>query len=610
VKAATAALAAFFTLVQFYTSLAPLSPTPPVGYVFASRPGAALLAGLLVAAALVLGIGLLREGAPPAQPSFAILCAWIGAAALASALGLDPVSGFAVVGVMLLTAVFHLALVRFAGRPGVMRAVLTTYLWAGLGASLAALAMLAARRPAPLWVLNHGRAAGFFVTANQFGAFLIAFVFIALGAALAGDVGLRRLGAAGVGVGACALLATVSLGALLGAAVAGAFFCFALGARRAAAALSVALAAAAALVALGPAIRHNPAESLDRLRIWQGGVRVVELFPLTGAGPMAYFRVYPAVRPPNGDPPGTFGALHPHDAYLSLAGETGVVGLVAAIYGWTQFTRAFRARVRRLEPRDRRFALATAAALVAVLVQGLFDQVGVVELAFVWIAFTGLALAAANDGLKLGRRGPPLGGGARRAPFGGGARRVAGVLLLTSGLGGCAAHGAGGGASPAPSLSPAPTARPPGPTAPPVNFSGRRVGSHYVYATEQRGAHKLYVLRADAIDAVYSGAATGRSDLTNPHVVFYGTGGKRLAAAAPAGTVVEKDKTMLMTGGVHARSQDGMTLTSDALRYDERSQTVHGSGNVVVTFPAGETLRGQTMDWNLQNGHITVAGAP
>jgi LPS export ABC transporter protein LptC len=112
------------------------------------------------------------------------------------------------------------------------------------------------------------------------------------------------------------------------------------------------------------------------------------------------------------------------------------------------------------------------------------------------------------------------------------------------------------------------------------------------------------------VNAVYNGASTGRSDLKNPHVVFYGDGGKRLAASAPAGTVVEKDKTMLMTGGVHARSQDGMTLQSDTLRYDEQSQIVHGGGNVVLTFPAGEALRGQTMDWDLRTGHITVAGAP
>jgi O-antigen ligase len=266
-------------------------------------------------------------------------------------------------------------------------------LWTGLVASLAALAMVAVRRPAELWALNHGRAAGVFVTANQFAAFLIAFVFIALGTAL-GNGGARRLGAAAAAAGTVALLATVSLAGLLGAAVAATFYSMALGARRLAAAFAAAIALGAAVLALGPAARHNPAESLDRLRIWQAGLRVAELFPLTGVGPMAYFRVYPAVRPPNGDLPGTFGALHPHDAYLSLAGETGLVGVGATLFGWLRFGRAFRAGVSRLDGGARRFAYGVAAGLVAVLVQGLFDTIGVVEMAFVWIPYTGLALAA------------------------------------------------------------------------------------------------------------------------------------------------------------------------------------------------------------------------
>ncbi|MBD5634549.1 MAG: LPS export ABC transporter periplasmic protein LptC, partial [Candidatus Eremiobacteraeota bacterium] len=147
------------------------------------------------------------------------------------------------------------------------------------------------------------------------------------------------------------------------------------------------------------------------------------------------------------------------------------------------------------------------------------------------------------------------------------------------------------------------------PTPPPVNFQGNRVGSHYVYATKQKGTRKFYVLRADSVNAVYNGTSTGRSNFTNPHVVFYGDGAKRLVADAPAGTVVERDKTVVMTGGVHARTQDGMTLTSDTLRYEDESAMVHGVGHVVVVFPAGEELRGEYVDWNLRNGHINVTGA-
>ena len=396
-KATTAALATFFTVVQFYTSLAALSPTPPVGYVFASRAVAAVLVASLAACGVVLLIRLAPDR--PAAPSATILGFWIGAIALSAALGLFPAAGFQVVGIMLLTGIFHVAVVRFYARPGVAEALVRTYLAVGLVASVAGLAMLALRRPAALFALNHGRAAGLFVTANQFAAFLVAFVFVALGAALGPAATLRKLGAASAAAGAVALVATVSLAGILGAAVGGAFYCAALGARRAAIGIAIAIVVGGSAVALGPAIRHNPAESLDRLRIWQAGIRVAELFPLTGVGPMAYFKVYPAVRPPNGDLPGTFGALHPHDAYLSLAGETGLVGLGLAVAGWLRFGRAFRASVGALDRDGRRFAYGVAAGLVAVLVQGLFDTIGVVAMAFVWIPYTGLALAAAASGL-------------------------------------------------------------------------------------------------------------------------------------------------------------------------------------------------------------------
>jgi O-antigen ligase len=395
-KLTAAALAAFFVAVQFYTSLASLSPTPPVGYVFATRPAATALVVILVLGAAVCLVRLARERRALPAPSGALLGAWIGSAGLASALGLDPASGFQVVGIMLLAGVFHVALVRYFGEPPVGRAVLGAYLATGLVAALAGLAMLALRRPALLYALNHGRAAGLFVTANQFAAFLIAYIFIALGAVLVSRGWLRRLAYAGTGVGLVALAATFSLAGWLGAAVAGIFFALGCGARRVAAGFGIALLAGILAATLRPLAGHNPADAFDRLRTWRAGIRVAELFPLTGVGPMAYWRVYPDVRPPNGDVPGTFGALHPHDAYLSLAGETGVLGLAAAGYGWVRFGRAVARGLRLRAGRGGRLCLGVCAGLLAVLTQGVFDTIGVVDMAFVWIPYTALALAAAE----------------------------------------------------------------------------------------------------------------------------------------------------------------------------------------------------------------------
>ena len=405
-RAYAVALATFFVVVQFYTSLAPLSPTPPVGYVFANRGVALTLVVVLIGSALACGIGLVRERALFARsPAHAILAAWLIATMLSSLLGMAPASGLAVTAMMALAAVFALGLVRAFGRPGVARTVLVAYLAAGAAATITGLLMAILRRPALLSAYNHGRAAGVFVTANQFAAFSIAFGFVALGVALAVAAGpLRRLAAVSAVAAGLSLVATLSVAGMLGATAGGIFYSLGLGARRVAAGLALALVVAAAVLALRPAFAHDPAEEFDRLRTWQSGLRVATLFPLTGAGPMAYWRVYPAIRPPSGDLPGTFGALHPHDAYLSLAADTGLVGLAAFIVGCARFGRAIRRDLRRRATAERRFVLGVCAALVAVLVQGLFDTIGIVAMTYVWIPYLALALAAAEHGLPVAER--------------------------------------------------------------------------------------------------------------------------------------------------------------------------------------------------------------
>jgi O-antigen ligase len=300
---------------------------------------------------------------------------------------------------MLLAAAFHIALVRYYGRRGVARSVLVAYLCAGTLASVAALVMLATRVPAALYADNNGRAAGVFVTANQFAVFLVLFVFVALGAALAARGRMRALAVPSVVVALVALALTFSQSGAIGAAAGALFFAFSTGARRLTAVLAFAFVVAGLAIALRPVAGHDPSNAFDRVRTWRAGVRVAELFPLTGTGPMAYWRVYPAIRSPGGDEPGTFGALHPHDALLSLAGETGAVGLVALCFGWWRVASTVRASLLRRARRDRLMALGVCAGLVGTLVQGIFDTVGIVQMSFVWIPYTALAMAAADAGL-------------------------------------------------------------------------------------------------------------------------------------------------------------------------------------------------------------------
>jgi hypothetical protein len=403
---APAAFATFFVVVQYYTSLAALSPTPPVGFLFASRTVAGGLVALLALSALV-ALGVARApGAAVPRTSLLVLGAWIAPALLSALLGLDPLSGVEVVAVMLLASCFHLGLVRAYARPNVARTLFLAYLGAGLISILGALLMLIARRPATLYALNHGRAAGFFVTANQFATYLLAFGFTALGVALAArEPRLRRLAWCAAGLATLALALTFSRSGWIGALGGGLFLAAVLRARLALLSLAGAGLAGAAAFLLRPVARHDPADAFNRVATLAAGVRVATLFPLTGVGPMAYWRAYPSVKLPSGAPAGSFGALHPHDVYVSLAGETGAVGLAGCALGWFVFARRVRDDLAQAPPATRRLALAICAGLLATLVQGLFDTVGIVQMTFVWIPYTALALAAAEHGLPFDEPG-------------------------------------------------------------------------------------------------------------------------------------------------------------------------------------------------------------
>jgi hypothetical protein len=397
-RTVTVALATFFVAVQFYTSLESLAPTTQFGYAFLGVRGAIVLAAAIVLAGVACAYALVAKRVPVARTTYGrVALVWICATALSALLGMDPASGLQVATMMVLCAAFGCALVAFYGEPGVARTTMSAYLWICGLASLAGILMQLARVPHALYASSYGRAAGFFVTANQFAEFAEFFAFVALGVALgARERRMRILGACAAGIGFAALALTFSRECYLGAALAGAFFAFTLGKRRIGGAILGCTIVAAIAVSLHPLPHHDPSDSFSRLRTLDAGLRAALLFPLTGVGPVAYFRVYPAIAPVNGAPPGTFGALHPHDVYVSLAGELGLTGLVAVVWGWLRIGRVLATTLRARVPRERIVSLGVCAALVAGFVSGLFDTIGVVQMMFVWLPYGALALASAR----------------------------------------------------------------------------------------------------------------------------------------------------------------------------------------------------------------------
>jgi lipopolysaccharide assembly outer membrane protein LptD (OstA) len=172
------------------------------------------------------------------------------------------------------------------------------------------------------------------------------------------------------------------------------------------------------------------------------------------------------------------------------------------------------------------------------------------------------------------------------------------ALLLSILLAAC-----GGGKSAAPPPTPLGSE----PSAVPIKIRERHLGSHFIYLTEQKKNRKVYVIRADSNVSIRLSQGNGHSDFVNPHVTFYENKGA-LVAVSPHARAEERDRSILMDGGVHARTSEGLRLQSDTLRYDDGAEALHGDGHVVIVTAQGEELRGQHFDYDLRTSEMRVTG--
>ena len=356
--------------------------------------------GALVFVALVMWAAarelLARE---PLLPMYRAGLSFGVAVLFASAIGFDPIGGSAAALVFCAIAVAGNRLARLARFCGVSDFV-TAWLASGAVLCATALAAMLARRPALLFSFSHGRAIGIFENPNELALFTLALIAVALAALIGGREVYARPWIAAVAL-ALAVVTLVATGSRSGEAS------FAFGAVALAAMLSrrrmpIALVALALIVAVGASLaadrRHNPAENASRLAAWQAGIRTVALFPLTGVGVGAYVRFYPYVRAPDAPGPQNPIAYDPHDFYLAVASEAGLVGLVAL--GWTIFTFAREARqmLRSAPAPGRRFMLCVLAGLIAVGIDLLFNAFA---LAIVLWAFLAAFLVGAARPLRV-----------------------------------------------------------------------------------------------------------------------------------------------------------------------------------------------------------------
>lgn len=399
---AIVSLAAMYALFPLYGTFVAFVPHPPTAPLVPRSVALAIVAVMLLAN-LGVTIGAIRKRVWPTIGT--ALVANVVATYLGAFFGFDPGVGIGLATGIAGFVAAHVALIAYYRTPSVARIVYFALLTSGLLAALLAIGLLVLKTPVDLYAFNHGRAIGTFLNPNELAEYLLVYVSAAGGLAI-----VRRGTTFGTyalvcaAVGSLALALTFSRWGLVSAFVGIVAYALAMRPRRGLALIAGALVLAVALNVGLWTRHHDPQDTGVRWVAWRAGLTTFLHFPLTGAGPLAFERLYPVMRAPDAPGADTPIAFDPHDMPLSILAESGALGLAAAIWAFVAFGLALRTMLSHATFERRALATALTAGMVAVLVHSLLNSVSI-SFAIV-VQFSALALAAAQWGFE------PANGGA------------------------------------------------------------------------------------------------------------------------------------------------------------------------------------------------------
>lgn len=192
-------------------------------------------------------------------------------------------------------------------------------------------------------------------------------------------------------------------------------------------------------------------------------------------------------------------------------------------------------------------------------------------------------------------------------------RRAAALPVLLAVLAGCGGGGTTQTQTQARTSTPGSRTASPSatPTALPVHVQNRAGGGRLPTITETKHGRKVFTIVSISTDARQSGGGDAVATLERPHVIFYDVRGRTTIADAPQAVYRERTKTVVMQGGVQARTSDGNVLTCDELRYNAGTERIHGEGHVVTHFKGGLSLAGDHLDGDVRLQDVRVTkGSP
>lgn len=130
------------------------------------------------------------------------------------------------------------------------------------------------------------------------------------------------------------------------------------------------------------------------------------------------------------------------------------------------------------------------------------------------------------------------------------------------------------------------------------------------YIVRNKNGRIVYEIASATV--VYDRAADGSAVATfnAPHIVFHAGSGRTVAADSPKAVARDKDKNVTMTGGVHAKTDDGKTLGCTTLTYEASGQQILCQGDVVLTnTKTNQTASGERLVTDPAFEHIVLSGS-
>ena len=156
---------------------------------------------------------------------------------------------------------------------------------------------------------------------------------------------------------------------------------------------------------------------------------------------------------------------------------------------------------------------------------------------------------------------------------------------------------------PRPAPSTAPSAN--SPHGPVYHISAQGSSGHPVTITNIVHGAPEYTLRA--VSVIYS-TDLRRGRFNDTVLTFYKGRHVRLTVTAPTAVVDEVSHDITLTGGVHAQTASGVTLSADSMRYDEKTRLLTATDHVVAIEPGGNMLTGRQAIADLDLQQIRLFG--